>query len=288
VIAAAFGSRWKMLHNDLHSAAFVLDPEFHEHSAASEEDVQEGLENVLERLLPPDEAANAFIEYGAYRLKEGVWSRPALWAAAKGMSAHTWWDLRKGKAPALAKVAMRLLSQVSSACACERNWSTYDFIHNKLRNRLDPARAEKLVFVHSNLRLLRERTAVDYEQAFHPWAESESNSSDEEVSDSSKSRSSGAASSKSRSKGSESDNPSEESSDADSGDVQGGGIAQQQQPLRTGSGRVSRPSLRVQQMEQPPAPTQGRKRHGAANNRQRAAKAARRGGRAGGSDAAEA
>jgi len=38
--------------------------------------------------------------------------------------------------PDLQKVAVRVLSQVSSASACERNWSTFDFIHSKKRNRL--------------------------------------------------------------------------------------------------------------------------------------------------------
>ncbi len=43
---------------------------------------------------------------------------------------------------------------VSSAGACERNWSTYDFIHCKKRNRLTPQRANDLVFVFTNLRLM--------------------------------------------------------------------------------------------------------------------------------------
>ncbi|KAL4614668.1 hypothetical protein ACB092_07G069900 [Castanea dentata] len=37
------------------------------------------------------------------------------------------------------------------------NWSTYGFIHCMRRNRITPKRAEDLVFVHSNLRLLSRR-----------------------------------------------------------------------------------------------------------------------------------
>ena len=44
---------------------------------------------------------------------------------------------------------------VSSAGACERNWSTYDFIHNKKRNRLHPDRANDLVYVFTNSRLIQ-------------------------------------------------------------------------------------------------------------------------------------
>lgn len=36
--------------------------------------------------------------------------------------------------------------------AAERNWSTRGFIHSKLRNRLNPSRVDKLVFLHSSLR----------------------------------------------------------------------------------------------------------------------------------------
>jgi hypothetical protein len=55
-------------------------------------------------------------------------------------------------------LAMKLLSQPASSSCCERNWSTYSFIHSVKRNALTPARAEDLVFVHSNLRHLSRRT----------------------------------------------------------------------------------------------------------------------------------
>ena len=45
--------------------------------------------------------------------------------------------------------------QATSACACERAWSTYGYIHNKKRNRLAAPRAEKLVFTLSNVRFLK-------------------------------------------------------------------------------------------------------------------------------------
>ena len=43
----------------------------------------------------------------------------------------------------------------------KRNWSTYSFIHSLRRNKLTPERAEDLVFVHNNLRLLS-RSTDDY------------------------------------------------------------------------------------------------------------------------------
>ena len=58
-----------------------------------------------------------------------------------------WW-------PELAMVGMRVLSQVISASSCERNWSAHGHIHTKIRNRLDPATTEKLVYVYSNSKLV--------------------------------------------------------------------------------------------------------------------------------------
>ena len=67
--------------------------------------------------------------------------------------------------------------QPSSACSCERNWSTYDYIHNKKRNRLEAQHAEKLVYIFSNLRLLKKLQSVSYQEDCWSWEE-ESNDSD--------------------------------------------------------------------------------------------------------------
>jgi len=71
---------------------------------------------------------------------------------------------------------------VSSSSAAERNWSTYDFIHNKKRNRLTEDRARDLVYVHSNLRLLENIQAVNYVQTtveWEQWAVADSDSDSE-------------------------------------------------------------------------------------------------------------
>jgi hypothetical protein len=70
----------------------------------------------------------------------------------------TWWTNHGQSAPLLMSLAMKLLSQPASSSCCERNWSTYSFIHSVTRNALTPERAEDLVFVHSNLRHLSRRS----------------------------------------------------------------------------------------------------------------------------------
>ncbi|XLS80088.1 hypothetical protein HN51_064313 [Arachis hypogaea] len=70
------------------------------------------------------------------------------------VDAKSWWLIHGSKAKFLQLIALRLLGQPSSSSCCERNWSTYSFIHSLKRNKLKPKRAKNLVFVHTNLRLL--------------------------------------------------------------------------------------------------------------------------------------
>lgn len=62
--------------------------------------------------------------------------------------------------------AMKILSQTSSSSGCERNWSVFERIHTKKRNRLEHQRLNALVFVHYNLRL--QNRAFNKNRAYDP------------------------------------------------------------------------------------------------------------------------
>ena len=145
------------------------------------EQVMDGLNDVLYAWLSPEDYVKATEQHKDYREGVGVWARKGAAELARSMSAHGFWLQCGGAAPELQKVALKVLSQPSSASSCERNWSTYKFIHCTSRNRLKPDRAEKLVFVHSNVRLLRKLTAVDYTEKFPIWPSSDSEGEEEEA-----------------------------------------------------------------------------------------------------------
>ena len=63
------------------------------------------------------------------------------------------WTWYGSSAPHLQKLAVRILSQTCSASGFERNWSIFEHIHSKKRNRLEHQRLNDLVYVHYNLRL---------------------------------------------------------------------------------------------------------------------------------------
>ena len=60
--------------------------------------------------------------------------------------------------PLLQGLAIKFVNQPASSSCCERYWSAYNFIHSMKRKQLAPVRAEDLVFVHNNLRLMSRRT----------------------------------------------------------------------------------------------------------------------------------
>ncbi|KAL0231738.1 hypothetical protein GEMRC1_011142 [Eukaryota sp. GEM-RC1] len=51
--------------------------------------------------------------------------------------------------------------------ASERNWSTFGFIHNKLRNDLTPEKANDLVYIRHNLRLLRKNSDIKFRPGYY-------------------------------------------------------------------------------------------------------------------------
>nr|XP_023927344.1 uncharacterized protein LOC112038732 [Quercus suber] len=72
---------------------------------------------------------------------------------AKTSQSDEWWKLFGSCAPTLRKFAIRILSQTATPSGCERNWSVFEQIHTKRRNRLEHQRLNDLVFVHYNYRL---------------------------------------------------------------------------------------------------------------------------------------
>lgn len=165
--------RWSFMDSPIHGAAYCLDPEFLGDAGLemrnSGDACVSDFRTMLRKLLPAHEAQNARLSYAAFRAKEGEFGCADAVADADSMPAHQWWDMYGGAHPELQKVAVKLLAQVSSACSCERNWSAYDFIHNRRRNRLTPSRARDLVYVFTNGRLVAKIGTS--EEGFVGWDE---------------------------------------------------------------------------------------------------------------------
>lgn len=116
--------------------------------------VTQSLFSVLRAMTPSEaEALQAIEDYTAYKAGRGLFRDPAAAHQAPRVAGGQWWNVFGANAFTLRPLAVRILSLCSSSSACERVWSTYGWVHNKLRNKLKPARAKKLVYVHFNSRL---------------------------------------------------------------------------------------------------------------------------------------
>ncbi|KAF6152609.1 hypothetical protein GIB67_013056 [Kingdonia uniflora] len=72
---------------------------------------------------------------------------------ANSLHLGDWWAGYGYEVPVLQRAALRILSQPCSSYWCRWNWSTFESIHIKKRNRIQQEKFSDLVFVHCNLRL---------------------------------------------------------------------------------------------------------------------------------------
>lgn len=79
------------------------------------------------------------------------------------LSSKQYWNvIGCDKFPALSKLALPLTEMICSSAIAERTWSTFNFIHSRLRNKLSNDRVEKLVFLYTNCVLLDSIDKNDY------------------------------------------------------------------------------------------------------------------------------
>ena len=86
---------------------------------------------------------------------------PAYMFKATSLHPATWWlgMKRCGLPDGFVDLARALQSATASSASIERVFSTFSLIHNKLRNRLSPDTAAKLVFC---FRMLRGKQELEY------------------------------------------------------------------------------------------------------------------------------
>jgi hypothetical protein len=121
----------------MHCAGIVLDLEWQGKGQEEDKEIMMGFQKIRDKFFPVvRDQANIEKQLACYRNMEGLFGDPAAFLVAKDMPAHTWWSSYGYETLELQSFAIKLLSQVIVASACERNWSTFEFIHSKKHNRL--------------------------------------------------------------------------------------------------------------------------------------------------------
>nr|CAN66311.1 hypothetical protein VITISV_027163 [Vitis vinifera] len=130
--------RWEIqLHRPLHAARLTRDPTKQEKVVA---------------------------EVSLFTNAQGLFGNELAIRTRKTRAPAEWWAAYGASAPNLQKFAMKVLNLTCSASGYERNWSIFENIHSKRRNRLDHQRLNDLVYIKYNRTLKRrynERNTID-------------------------------------------------------------------------------------------------------------------------------
>nr|XP_007147219.1 hypothetical protein PHAVU_006G105700g [Phaseolus vulgaris]ESW19213.1 hypothetical protein PHAVU_006G105700g [Phaseolus vulgaris] len=126
--------RWdNQLHRPLHAAGYYLNPMLHYHPDFKVDyEVKRGLYECLERLVGDlDVMGKVDLQLESFKTKSGLYE--------------------------LQRFAIRVLSLTCSSSGCERNWSAFERVHTKKRNRLHQRTMNDVVFVMTNSRLTKKK-----------------------------------------------------------------------------------------------------------------------------------
>eukprot|EP00966_Prymnesium_polylepis_P134223 3102483-Prymnesium_polylepis.1 len=88
---------------------------------------------------------------------------------ARDQPAYLWWDANGASCTELQYDARLVLAQPASASICERINSEFAFVKDKRRNRLEHGRANKLVALFRNLRLMSRSKKPNYSEPAVGW-----------------------------------------------------------------------------------------------------------------------
>ncbi|XP_059072640.1 uncharacterized protein LOC131873640 isoform X1 [Cryptomeria japonica] len=183
--------RWtNQLHQPIHAFAYFLNPKFYfSDSFRADEEVMAGVITCIDKMTPDPELRDKVLdELEIYKSAEGRLFSSQLAIDRRGkQQPDLWWENYGAGTPNLQKIAIRVLSQPCSASGCERNWSVFESIHTKKRNRLSQKRLNDLVFVRYNLRLrVRQVEGVSHEaidldeiDPYGDWTMNEQNDGDD-------------------------------------------------------------------------------------------------------------
>ncbi|XP_016178428.1 uncharacterized protein LOC107620835 [Arachis ipaensis] len=141
VVHSILVQRWTKSSTPLHCLAHSLNPRYYSHQWLREDltrvsphqDIEITNERVkcLKRYFPNEEERRKVnIEFASFSDGRGVFDDYDSLNDRGIVDAKSWWLIHGSKAKFLQPIALRLLGQPSSSSCCERNWSTYSFIHS--------------------------------------------------------------------------------------------------------------------------------------------------------------
>ncbi|XP_050895427.1 uncharacterized protein LOC127102053 [Lathyrus oleraceus] len=125
-----------------------------EHGKVVYKETFNGTTNVIMKIeRNMDDQIKALNQLTLFREKSETFGTPLAQKFWSKMDAAQWWEYHGSCATELQRLAMKVVSQTTSATNCERNWSIFSYIYTKTRNKLKYKKLHKLVFTHYNMKL---------------------------------------------------------------------------------------------------------------------------------------
>ena len=154
--------RWVQLHSPLHSAGFCVHPAYQGYDQHTNQDVWKDFLDVIDRWCDFETKKSILSQYSKYREKRGLFCSDLALVVfnIKDDDPIAWWSNLGCEVPELQAFATKVLSQSVSASPCETNWSLYDWIVNKKRNRLTPDKQRDLVYINVSLRFVKNFSSI--------------------------------------------------------------------------------------------------------------------------------
>ncbi|KAI3975136.1 hypothetical protein MKX01_038464 [Papaver californicum] len=153
--------RMDQLHQPLYAAGYYLNPSIYftiqsenEKSLEGNADIKRGLMDAIKMLYPDEVKQDKIIDQlVVYRSAEGMMGDPAAIRKRATTSPFEWWVTWGSEVPELQDFARKVLGLTCSASPFEKNWSAFNNLHSKKRNKLEHQKLNDLVFVTYNTKL---------------------------------------------------------------------------------------------------------------------------------------
>ncbi|XP_059663870.1 uncharacterized protein LOC132309596 [Cornus florida] len=129
--------------------AFMCSEDFRENR-----EMKDGIDFMLGNFIIKEENEDFIRELQFYRMKTTTLFTNTAKTMLKTSHPRVWWDYCGDCLPVLQKYAIRILSQPCSSSSCERNWSAWEVVQTKKRNRLAPTMLDNLVYIRMNTMMM--------------------------------------------------------------------------------------------------------------------------------------
>ena len=134
----AWQLRWEFFYRRNQGAAYLLAPTYlSDTGATSNTELMNSFLYVVEHSVPEEEQTQVLEQLTNYRRQRGLWGSPLSQKLHDVKDQLAIWEaFGTIMAPALIKLAFKILSLGCTTSAAESNFKDFAFVHDKKRNRL--------------------------------------------------------------------------------------------------------------------------------------------------------